>query len=334
MARKVLPLLAIAGAVAIFAASNNANAKSTNTNKKDDGLENLPIPPIPADKVDPIPEPTPLPPLPKLPDINDNEDLPPPKGDKNEGQVILIPNYNEIFWRYLLNNNEQPLNPVPTDLWISKTCNSWGIGKQFAGLLPAKYVYENAPNQDELISPIQWYLSSTTKTMTPVPHYVANLEQDLPYRSWARNLIIYYSGGSCGNIPRRKDFKSYKEFETVLQKFITQTNTGKLYKDLYTLIGNWLLTAWKEAYPSEYADETLKYWALWAIRNFPNATMDNQTDEAYKKAFADDKNAPKKIDVNNPNHEIYKDAWVWIKLQIKQYRDWIKKYGDFKDPLE
>lgn len=338
MALKPLTILAALGAV-YFVSSQSKAATPTQKKQPDnkppatqvDWIPNPNLPNLDDDEEIELPEP---PEQPDLPDLEEDQ-IPPPKGDlpQQEGQVIFKPNLADIYGLYLINNDEFPNNPKPEDLWISETCSSWGIGKNFGGGLPAKYVFENHTDPEKLIGAVE-YWATHGGDISPSPHYIANLPNDVIYRTWARNLIQYYSGGKCGyNIPQRKDYDTYQKFNVDLQTF-EKTPIGQLYKALYKQIGNYMYIYWDKQYPDKALEEDLRYGALWSVRNFPTYSVDNQTDEAYKKLFSEDPSAPKKINPNNPKHKEYEIAWINLKQWIKGYRALIKQYGDAKDPLE
>jgi hypothetical protein len=342
MALKPITLIAALGAALLISSQTKASPTTQKQSPKpEDG------PKLPGKPVDWIPNPNlpnvddedlgPLPEPPEQPDIPDIDDLnlPKPKGDApKDGQVIFKPNLGDFYGLYLVNNDETPNNPSIEDLWISSTCSSWGIGKSFAGRLPAKYVFgEEYTDPEKLISPVE-YWSQVGKDITPAPHYIANLPNDIIYRTWARNLIQYYSGGKCGyDIPQRKNFDSYKDFNIELEAF-EKTPIGQLYKALYKQIGLYMEDEWSKQYPEKDLEEDLRYGALWAVKTYPNYSITNQTDEAYKKLFANDPSAPKVINPNIAAHKPYQEAWVNLNQWIKEYRFLIKEYGNFKDPLE
>lgn len=315
MAIKPALLIAALGA-GYFLTKKEAKAspQTTNTTKggQEDPLKELPPPPPKDDE------------LPELPPINP-QDKPEPKGDGNPNMQINMEKYYGN--RFFVTGDEQPADPSVNDLWVSKSCLSWGIGKDFPGLLPEKVIFPNSDNIEKLISALDWW-AITGKEYSPNPHYYAQLPSDLPYRNWARTLIQYYT--ACGkNIPQRKDFKTFKEFQTTLTKFET-TPIGKLYRELYRMVGEAMLEDWREKYPSEAINEDLKMWSLWAVRTYPKLSVTDKTDEAYKKAFPD---GPKKLDPKNPAHQEYIDDWKFMYMEIKSLVNYIAQYGDNKDPL-
>jgi hypothetical protein len=333
MALKPLTILAALGAVYFVSSQSKAATTSKKDNKDKPVIEYVPPPPeSDVNDEEEIPLPPPVD-LPDLPDIFGETPL--PKGDLvEEGQIVFKPNLSDFYGEFLINDDEFPHNPSSADLWISQSCKSWGIGKMFEGRLPAKYVFEEFTDPEALLSPIE-YWTIHGKEISPAPHYIANLPNDPIYRSWARNLIQYYSGGKCGyDIPQKKDFSTQKQFDESLTLFEKSTPLGQLYKKLYQKIGLAMYDHWASQYPEEAMKEDLRYGALWAVRNYPNLSTTNQTDEAYKKLFSEDPNAPKKLDPKKPSHKQYIDAWVNINQWIKGYKQAIKHYGDTKDPLE
>lgn len=312
--KPVVLIAALAGGY--FLTKKEAKAQATtNTpkgNEEEDPLKNLPPPP-PKEEPDT-----------ELPPINP-KDKPEPKGDGNPNMKIDMEKY--YGKRFFITGNEQPADPSTNDLWISDSCLSWAIGKDYPGLLPEKTVFPDSVNIDKLISALDWW-AVQGKDYSPAPWYYAQLPNDLPYRTWAQRLIQFYT--KCGkNIPQRKDFKNYKDFQTVLTKF-ESTPIGKLYRELYRMVGEAMLEDWEEKYPSEAIDELLKYWSLWSIRNNPKLSLTDKTDEAYKKAFP---NGPKKIDPKNPDHKEYKDGWYFMYNEIKSMMNYMKQHGDNVDPL-
>ena len=310
MAIKPVVLLAALGAGYFLTKKDAAQTSNTPKGSGEDPLKNLPPPP-PKDE-----------PTEELPPIND--DLKPePKGDGNPNMKIDMAKFYGS--NYFVTGNEQPADPSVNDLWVSQSCLSWGIGKDYPGLLPEVQVIPDSKNIDKLISALDWWKD---KTFTPAPYYYAHLPVDLPYRNWARTLIQFYT--SCGkNIPQRKDFKSYKDYQASLSKF-ESTPVGKLYRTLYRMVGDAMLEDWEKNHPSEAINEQLKYWSLWAVRSFPNLSVSNKTDEAYKKAFPD---GPKKLDPKNPQHAEYIADWQYMYMEIKSLINYIKQHGDNTDPL-
>lgn len=338
MALKPITLLAAIAGIALI--SSQAKASTPSTTKKDDkkppiGKPAEWVPPPPSlDDIDVDALPPPPVDLPNLPDVNDdvNDPLPQPPGDQpKDGQIIIKPNFGNFYGTYLINNDEAPAIISADNLWISQTCQSWGIGKNFEGRLPAKFIDSNYTDPEIFISPIEFWAG---KDGSPTPHYIAHLPDDTIYRKWARNLIQYYSGGNCGNeIPRRKNYPSYQSFDMALQTF-EETPIGQLYKTLYRQIGNAMYKSWASDFANKALEEDLRYGALWAAKNFPNLSVNDQTDEAYKKLFENDPKAPKILNPNNPAHKEYVNAWINLKQWIKGYIDLLGKYGNFKDPLE
>lgn len=318
------PVVLLGGlAAAYFLTQKPAKAATTSTTKdtkKDDSVIELDTDSLPP----PPPKDNKLPDLPKIDEI-DEEDKPDPV-ETEDNQIKVKYNLDKFYGTYFQTDDEQPVDPSEEDLWVSDTCQSWGIGKQFYGHLPSKLVLDNSQDP-KLIGPIEWW-QIRGKEISPAPHYFANIESDLGYRSWARLLIQYYT--HCGDdIPMRKDFSSYKAYKSALDKY-EQTPIGKLYRHLYLKIGHSMLNQWEKDYPQLVIKEDLKYNALWAVRTYPKLSVDEQTNKAYYAAFP---NGPKKINPNDPNHKEYKDAWIYLNIEIKSLRNLMKSWGDSSNPL-
>lgn len=326
----IKPVVILGGLVAAyFLTQKDAKASSSKSNPN----SSLPKPSddVVSEDVKKEAEETPPPPPPKnnkLPDldIDENEDKPDPVDTDQENQIKI--NLGDYYSTFYQTDSEQPEDPSESDLWVSDTCLSWGIGKKFHGVLPAKIVLTNPPNPDKLIGPIEWW-TIWGGDVTPAPHYFGNYTVDLAYRNWARVLIQYYT--HCGDdIPMRKNFPTFKAYVKALDEY-EKTPIGKLYRHIYRKVGTSMIYAWEKAFPDKEYDEALKWNALWAVRNYPKSSIDQQTNQAYYKVFP---TGPKKINPNDPNHEQFKDAWIFMNIEIKGLRNMIKTYGDDISPLE
>lgn len=341
-------MLALIGAGALLLTSNKASAKSTSGKPKDDkpnggnGGDPSPKPDIDKDPPiknpdpednDPPPEQEPEDPIESLPDPEEDPDPIPeenlPKSDDVEGQVQLIPNMDEYYSKWIRSGKEAPANPDKNKIWISQSCSSWGIGKNWDPVLPAKYVVENPSDPEILMSPENYVDLFNDDQTPPVKHYKFNLLGEYQPYQWTRNLLTLYSlYNDCKNvIPSRKNYATFKEYHEALQDFV-KTPFGKMFKELSFMIEDRMFDYWSNKYPQAGINERLKGWALWAVRKYPKYSATEQTDQAYKQAFADDPNAPKKINPKIPSHKPYKEAWTYINIAVKQYRIWISQYGD------
>lgn len=258
-------------------------------------------------------------------DPNPNKQIPDQQGGNNIDVIM-----DKFYSKWLQAPGEKPALANANSLWISDTCKSWAVGKYFivdkdhhiAAYLPEKYVDENKPNSNLEINPVTWWENSTMNDISPDPIYEPELIVDVPPRNWAMNLIKLHSKCKI-NFPRRKNFKTYQEYNAVRKQF-ANTPMGQLWEYLTIQVSDVMTDAWRVAYPAKYEQEIVKYWALSAIMANPKATSGNQTDWAYAKYTSGDKNAPKKI---GPKDTKYKKIWTNLNVEIKNYLGLIKQYG-------
>lgn len=277
-----------------------------------------------------------------LPQVDTNKDLPQvddkdedkPEVEDNEEEGIKV-NIADYYDPYLINNNESPSDgneQFGTDmLWISKSCQSWGVGKTFLAnvTLPEKYLFADTNTPDKLLTPAQYWAKAGGE-FSPAPWYLNNIPTDIPGRAFAANVIDYwkqYSNKCDISPPRRSSFKTYGEYKIILSKFAA-TPLGKLFDYLSLQIQEQMYLAWEKKYPNQALLEIYKGYALDAVLKYPNETAGKQTDIAYAWTFANDPNAPKKLNPKNPAHKDYISAWTRINSEVKNYRGLIKQYGN------
>lgn len=341
-------ILATLGIAYLFSSSKKGTTSSSGTNKdlpkdlpsvddKDDSKDPVKDPDKDKEKEDEINIPDAEPTEPsdadkinesKEPEVDSdpNKQIPDQQGGNNIDVIM-----DKYYSKWYQVPGEKPALADPNSLWISDTCKSWAVGKYFivdkdhhiAAYLPEKYVDDNKPNSNLEINPVTWWENSTMRDISPDPIYEPEFIVDVPPRSWAMNLIRLHS--KCNiNFPRRKNFKTYQEYNAVRKQFAT-TPMGQLWEYLTVQVSDVMFDAWRVAYPTKAEQEIIKYWALSAIMNNPKMTIGNQTDWAYAKYTLGDKNAPKKI---GPKDTKYKKLWTNLNVEIKNYLGLIKQYGN------
>lgn len=260
-----------------------------------------------------------------LPQVDNKDENKVEDGDPNKNGFS---NLSELANPLLINNDEYPSSFSPDLLWISDTCQSWAVGKDFISTisLPEKYLYSNPTNPDKQTTPAE-YWAKVGGEFSPVPWYLNNIPSDIPGRAFAANVIDYWKGNCNISPPRRSSFKTYGEYKIIVSKF-ANTPLGKLFDYLIIQIQEQMYAAWEKKYPNQALLEIYKGRALDAVVKYPNETATKQTDIAYAWTFADDPNAPKKLDPKNPKHKDYISAWTRINIEVKGYRGLIKQYGN------
>lgn len=269
----------------------------------------------------------------ELPSVDESDDDKPGVEDKEpsepEDNSNKFPWLAELADPLLINNNEFPSNFGTDLLWISDSCQSWAVGKDFLSnvTLPEKYLYHDPVNPNELVTPSQWW-AKIGDNISPSPWYINNIPTDTPGRAFAANVIDIWRKYHKCNIspPHRSQFKTFSEYEIILNKFIS-TPLGKLFDYLSLQIQEQMYASWSQKYPSQATIEVYKGWALDAVVKYPSETSGKQTDIAYAWIFQNNPDAPKKIDVKNPKHKFYLSAWQRINIEVKNYRGLIKQYG-------
>ncbi len=263
-----------------------------------------------------------------LPQVDDEDEDKPKVNDKDPEEQGGFPGLSELANPLLINNDEYPSSFGKDLLWISDTCQSWAVGKDFISTvsLPEKYLYSNPTNPDKLTTPAE-YWAKVGGEFSPVPWYLNNIPSDIPGRAFAANVIDYWKGNCDISPPRRSQFKTYGEYKIIVSKFAS-TPLGKLFDYLIIQIQEQMYSAWEKKYPNQALLEIYKGRALDAVVKYPNETAGKQTDIAYAWTFADDPNAPKKLDPKNPKHKDYISAWTRINIEVKGYRGLIKQYGN------
>ncbi len=266
-----------------------------------------------------------------LPQVDDKDEDKPEVEDKDpEDEDNKFPNLAELADPLLINNNEYPSSFGTDLLWISDSCQSWAVGKDFLAnvSLPEKYLYSDPKNPDKLTTPAE-YWAKVGGEFSPAPWYLNNIPSDIPGRAFAANVIDYWKKYYNCDIspPRRSSFKTYGEYKIILGKFAS-TPLGKLFDYLSLNIQEQMYLAWEKKYPNQALLEIYKGYALDAVVKYPNETAGKQTDIAYAWVFANDPNAPKKLDPKNPKHKDYISAWTRINIEVKGYRGLIKQYGN------
>lgn len=260
-----------------------------------------------------------------LPPVEDEDKIDVPD-KKQEGGFNVDINMNNFYSPYLQTNNEQPAEADSETLWISDTCLSWAVGKDFYKhvSLPEKLLFSNPKDPDKWLTPTE-YWDIQGGDITPSPWYLPILPVDAPARAFAANVIDLHT--KCGiSPPRRSQFKSYQDYALVYNKFLT-TPLGKLMQELSHKIDSMMYDHWASKYPEKAQLEDYKYYALKAIEENPSKSINDQTNIAYWEAFSNDPNMPKKIDPKNPAHAPYKEAWLRMNIYVKEYRNYIKQYG-------
>lgn len=261
-----------------------------------------------------------------LPQVDPNDPNKPVQDDLviEEGNIIPQINMTKFYDPFYVTGKEQPDNPDTTKLWLSDTCLSWGIGRDFVPALPALYLFENPSDPEQMITPME-YWDMVGGDISPAPYYYNHFQNDIPARAFVANLIDYYS--KCNiSVPRRSSFNNYGDYKIVMTNF-AKTPMGQLNEKMYKEIRQMMYDHWAQQYPDKAFLEDLKGWALRAVLKNPGASIVKQTDIAYAGMFEDDPNAPKKIDPKNPAHKPYLDAWIRIEIYVKEYRGYIKQYG-------
>ena len=304
-------MLGLVGAGAYFFTKKDKPA-ANNTDKKDsEKIDNSKLPQVDAEGKE-------------LPSVDDEDKN---KVDDGEPNKNGFPNLAELANPLLINNDEYPSSFGPNLLWISDTCQSWAVGKDFVSTvsLPEKYLYSNPTNPNKLTTPAE-YWAKVGGEFSPVPWYLNNIPSDIPGRAFAANVIDYWKGNCDISPPRRSQFKTYGEYKIIVSKFAS-TPLGKLFDYLIIQIQEQMYAAWEKKYPNQALLEIYKGRALDAVIKYPNETAGKQTDIAYAWTFADDPNAPKKLDPKNPKHKDYISAWTRINIEVKNYRGLIKQYG-------
>jgi len=291
-----LLMLGLVGAGAYFLTKKDKPA--TTETKKDDKKPEDKLPEVDKGK--------------DLPQVDDQDEDKPEVEDKEPNEEGGFPNLAELANPLLINNNEYPSSFGTDLLWISDTCQSWAVGKDFLAnvSLPEKYLYSDPKNPDKLTTPAE-YWAKVGGEFSPAPWYLNNIPTDIPGRAFAANVIDYWKKYYKCNIspPRRSSFKSYGEYKIILSKFAT-TPLGKLFDYLSLAIQEQMYASWEQKYPNEALLEVYKGWALDAVVKYPNETAGKQTDLAYAWTFKDDPAAPKKLDPKNPKHKAYISAWT------------------------
>lgn len=278
--------------------------------------------------------------LPKPPDLDeetiyeeDIQKLPKTEDAPQQGQIKFVPVMDDFYQKWLITGDDVPSQADPHKLWISESCQSWGVGKNWAPYLMAKYILnDNALEKykldpDQMILPTD-YWDLIGGSISPDPIYVNNLYGDIPRYQWTRNLLKLYAPQCADVIPDRKTYgdTGFKQYKEALTSF-SKTKFGQLFKFLSEDIGQKMYDHWSEKYPVQADIENRKGWALWAVREYPKYSTTEQTDQAYKKYFQDDPNAPKKIDPKLAAHKPFQKAWIDLNQWVKSYRDLIAKWG-------
>lgn len=290
----------------------------------DEDYDNLPKPPEESPNFPDLDEDPPL--------DEDINNLPKTEDVSKDG-IYKAPDMDVFYQKWLRTGGELPLSPDPFKLWVSETCQSWGVGKNWAPYLLAKYaIPEDLLKQykidpDQMILPTD-YWDVVGGVHTPDPVYVNNLYGDLMYFQWARNLLAIYAPQCYDVIPKRKNYgdTGFKQYNEALKSFM-QTNFGQLFRFLANDVRLKTYDHWAEKYPDQADTEDRRGWALWAVRTYPKYSAIEQTDQAYKKYFENDPNAPKKINPKLASHKPYQKTWIDLNEWVKSYRNLISKWG-------
>lgn len=352
MAINKLYLGLAAAAFYLFAGDKKTKASSSTTpgngnqppaDKPEDKPADKPLPNVNDDPQDEKPVETPKPSETgnDFPDVLDDDepiaennlplskDAPPPQGN-----VVFNPNLDAYYVRWFRTGNENPADPDPKKLWISGSCQSWGIGKEWKPVLPAKYVFSEFDmtkfqlDAEELVTPAEYWDLVGNET-NPSPAYYYHFGGDLDFFTWTRNLLTLYTIYSpCKEIaiPKRENYSSFAAYEAAQVSFY-KTPFGKLFETIAGMVRHEMVEWWEENYPEEAKLGTYEQCALWAVRKYPKYSATEQTDQAYKQCFSKDPNAPKKINPKLPSHKPYQVAWVHINQYVKGIRQLIKTYG-------
>lgn len=232
---------------------------------------------------------------------------------------------NQYYDPYFLTDIYGPANVDEKKIWISNDCMDWGVRKTYDFSLPEKFLYEKPLNPEKLTTPSQ-YWDKVGADMSPAPVYIANLPVDSPHAAIAANIVDYFAPCNISP-PRRKQFKTYGEYKIIRSKF-AETPLGKLFEYLNAKVKDLMLASWSKKYPDAARGETLRAWALWAIKNNPNQNdFGKLTDIAYIGLAEQVPDAPKKLDPKNPDHKPYIDLWMRLNIEVKNYKGLIKQWG-------
>lgn len=324
-----LTLLGLIGGGIYFLSKKSSPSDKKSTEKKDTKKPNTNggKPPINSDNED----------LPNIDDEEDNdEDLPNVNDEQDTGYTDEQQKENcellmkEYYDPYLVINEWCPANIDEKQIWISNDCTNWGIRKGYDFSLPEKYLYPDPVNPDKLTTPAQ-YWDKVGSTLSPAPIYIANLPMDTPHAAIAANIFDYFSPCDISP-PRRKQFNTYGEYKIVRTKF-AETPLGKLFEYINDRVKKLMLASWDKKYPGDAekgtgaAGETLKAWAMWAIKTNPNlSNFTKLTDIAYAE-LAKDAGFPKKLNPENPDHKPYVNVWTRLNIEVKNYKGLIKQWG-------
>lgn len=314
-------LIALAGGGALYFSSKKK--KTTPKEEKLPSLDDLNYDDLPQvedepmtdDQIQEEQEDMPLP-LPEEEGKGKVEDL---KIDEN---VLVNFDFGKFYSLHKQTGKEYPEKGDTQDLWISDSCNSWGIGKDFEGRLPQKLVLWDTEEPEAMISPTE-YWDIGGGDISPEPWYPNILPNGPIAAQWAANLIDYHKGNCNVIIPRRGDYESYQDYAVIISKFV-KTPIGNLWAELYKRIEDHMYADWAAKNPKKAFDHELRINAVDAVRKNPNKSINEQTNIAYYNSFD---NEPKKLDPNNPEHKPFIDAWNKIKMYVKEYIGYAKQYG-------
>lgn len=248
--------------------------------------------PMPEPEPEPLPEPEPEPaPEPETP---------------TKSAVARAAKYKRIPKGYQL-----PDGITHSDIWVSSDCQAAVMGRD----------YEPFTNVADGEDPaLFWSTYAQGARPDYGPEEAVEKSAAMAFTEMALKTPQSYGTAPCGDqVPDIDEINTYQEYSQAWTDLRNRKlGLAELYDEIYDRTRSAMMREWANSDPdSAYAFQVGEY-AQWAKSNFPNASLEDQTDEAYgrwKDKF-DDADMPDVLDPNNPDHATYIQLWIDLRDSI------------------
>lgn len=212
-----------------------------------------------------------------------------------------------------------PSQEWPTTLWLAGDCGAWALGTDYIGEgydgVVEPDIYEFYHQVVDLTAQSDPELASS-----PPDHWEQILWNrgeeafDSPTKRWAIEHLAEMNPACAQLIPSAEDFDSWETYLGAFQTLLQQ-NPGfyTLYHRLYDAAQELMDVAWAERFPEEATYWHERDWASQALDQDLN--LEDKTDWAFHHAYPD---GPEVIDPNNPEHQVWVDAWLRLRALIQE----------------
>jgi len=252
---------------------------------------------------------------PKTPQVKTQEELEEELEESEEGTRDEV--RAALQWKTIPSGYDIPEEMEHNELWVSDDCEAAAMGRDWTPVIeidgtlydPAAYWREWGDGARPNYSGERQLDASSVMQFTTMA--IMNHDPNLPCR---------------GEIPLPADFSTHDEYAAAWTDFRndnpgmsgrTMEDRGLFDEIYYNHVMEPMMAAWHDEDPEAWTDYKLDEMAAWAVQNYPNEDLTEQTDQAYFEWIKGDADAPHTIDPGNPAHDFYKELWLSLREAIQ-----------------